>query len=108
MDAFVIGVVLIGVLVLKRMANPLWWILAVVAGHFFLFCNVFRVRRSFELGWSALFVMNVTAWLYLEKFEWTNVLACQFPITAGLIFAELRSPRYHGIFARSVNSRLTD
>ena len=44
MDAFVLGVVLIGVIALKRMVNPLWWMVAVVIGHFLLFCNVFRVN----------------------------------------------------------------
>ena len=108
MDAFVLGVVLIGVIVLKRMMNPLWWMVAVVIGHFFLFCNVFRVRRSFELSWAVLFIINAAAWLYVGKLEWPNVVACQFPITTAFIILELRSPRYHGIFARRVNPRLED
>ena len=107
-DPFVIAVVLIGVIVLKRMTNPLWWMLAFVIGHFFLFCNVFRVRRSFELSWAVLFIINVAAWLYLGKLEWPNVVACQFPITTAFIILELRSPRYHGIFARRVNPLLED
>ncbi len=93
---------------LHKVPNESWWLVTLAGGHFFLFCNVFRVRRNFELIWAALFVINVTAWLCVEKLEWTNVMACQFPITAAFVFADLRSPRYHGVFARAVNPRLTD
>lgn len=34
---------------LYRLDSKLWWLVAIVAGHFFLFCNVFRVVRRREL-----------------------------------------------------------
>ena len=33
-------------------------------GHFFLFCNVFRLRRSYELYWTVVFLLNVGVWLF--------------------------------------------
>lgn len=63
-DAGVIGVLAVGAIVLHRIENPLWWILIVVAGHFFLFCNIVSTRRSFELVWAGLFAVNTVGWLW--------------------------------------------
>jgi len=38
--------------------GPLLWIIPFAAGHFFLFCNVFRVRRSYELVWTGCCLAN--------------------------------------------------
>ena len=107
-DAALIGVFGAAAVVLQRLENPLWWLLIVVAGHFFLFCNVFRLRRSYELSWSAAFLLNAAVWLWFGLLEWPRVLAVQLPITVGLLIAELRSDRYHGILARRLNHRLND
>jgi hypothetical protein len=76
------------------------WILPFALGHFFLFCNVFRIRRSYELIWAAGFVLNFGAWALSGSFDWLGVLAVQTPLTVFVIVLEIRSPRYHGIFAR--------
>jgi hypothetical protein len=76
------------------------WVIPIAAGHFFLFCNVFRLRRSYELVWTGVFIANVTVWLYLVDFSWAGVLAAQLPLTALLIAMEVRSSRYHGIGSR--------
>jgi hypothetical protein len=78
----------------------------VVLGHFFLFCNVFRVRRSYELAWSACFLLNAAAWWLGAAFTWWGVLAVQLPVTVLAIGAEIRSPRYHGVWARRWNAGL--
>ena len=72
----------------------------VVVAHFFLFCNVFRVRRSYELMWAAAFVVNFAAWSVARSFSWVSVLLTQLPITAALIGAKVASDRYHGIGCR--------
>jgi hypothetical protein len=72
----------------------------IVLGHFFLFCNVFRVRRTYELYWAAIFLVNVGGWLASGAFDWWWVLAVQSPATLAAIIAEVRSPQYHGIFCR--------
>ena len=71
----------------------------ITLGHFFLFCNVFRVRRSYELIWAGLYLLNVACWMLLWEFRWLGVLACQTPLTLVLIVLEVRSSRYHGIWA---------
>lgn len=68
-------------------------IVPVTLGHFFLFCNVFRVRRSYELLWSVCFVGNLAYWLSFPELNWLGVLAVQSPLTIGLIALELRSQR---------------
>jgi hypothetical protein len=69
----------------------------IVVAHFFLFCNVFRVRRSLELIWAAVFVVNFSAWSVIGNFSWWPVLLVQTPVTAACIVLEIRSPGYHGI-----------
>ena len=76
------------------------WLCVVAIGHFFLFCNVFRVRRSYELGWAAIFVVNFAAWGLSGAFSWLGLLATQTPVTIAFVVAEMRGPHYRGIGAR--------
>lgn len=78
---------------------------AAALGHFFLFCNVFRVRRRYELAWAAAFLVNVLAWHLADALEWWRVLALQTPLTLAAIVAEVRSSTYHGAFAARWNPR---
>jgi len=108
-DAVVLVVFGVTVAMLHRFGSSLSWIMAIVAGHFFfLFCNIFRVVRRRELIWAAVFVVNVGLWLLLGQLDWFNVLACQLPVTSGVIAWELRAARYHGVFADRLNTRLAD
>lgn len=85
---------------------PLWWIVPVVVLHFLLFCNVFRVRRSLEIAWALIFMLNVTAWFIAGHEDWPPSLLSQLPVTIAFIVWEIRSPAYHGIFAGRLNPRL--
>ncbi len=58
----------------------------VVLVHFFLFCNVFRVRTRYELIWAASFVLNAGAWQLMGELGWQSLLGAQIPITL-LVFA---------------------
>ncbi len=91
-----------------REGNEMAWIVAVVVGHFFLFCNVFRLRRSLELWWAAVFVLNVGWWLAQGQAGWLPAMLYQGPVTVIVIVIEMLSPRYHGIGARWINRRLDD
>ncbi len=104
----VIGIFAIAAVILQRTGNPLWWILVIVAAHFFLFCNVFRVRRRWEVVWAVVFIVNCVVWLWFGCLDWLRVLSIQLPVTAYLIVAEVRGDRYHGVFARWANPRLND
>jgi hypothetical protein len=107
-DAGIILCVIAITFLLKWAGSPLAWILPIVACHFFLFCNVFRVRPRFELIWASLFIINVLTWAVISKLEWNTILPAQIPVTVVIILAEMRTPRYHGIFADRLNPRLPD
>src|SRR5688572_25342071 len=70
-------------------AAPLLWgrlgelalIFPVVVTHFFMFCNVFRIRRSYELIWAAAFVVNISAGVVIGRFSWPVVMLAQLPVT---------------------------
>jgi hypothetical protein len=84
--------------------------LPLVLAHFFLFCNVFRIRRKYEYIWAAAWVVSSGAWLFSGSFTWWGALAVQSPLTVLLIVLEMRSPEYHGILwhqLRHVRSALT-
>jgi hypothetical protein len=95
-------------LILLRMDHPMWWIVPMVVGHFFLFCNVFRMRRSLELLWAGAFVLDVCFWLTKMELAPLPPVLTQLPVTLAVILRELISPWYHGIFARHINVRLAD
>jgi len=107
-DAVVIAIMAGAAIALRQAKEPLWWILVIVGGHFFLFCNIIRIRRSFEIAWAALFITNISVWTWFENLSCAGVLSIQLPITAVLVIAEIRSARYHGAFASRANPRLND
>jgi len=83
-------------------------LIPVVLGHFFLFCNVFRIGTRLELGWTTAFVVNFTAWLVCDAFTWAAVLATQAPITVAVLGYALVQPGYHGVLSRSPALRTQD
>ncbi len=95
---------------LAWLAWPLVGTLALVfpvtLAHFFLFCNVFRLRRSYELIWTGAYLVNLGYWILFRELAWAEVLALQTPLTLILIVAEARSSRYHGVFWRKLNTEL--
>ena len=78
----------------------------IIIGHFFLFCNVFRIRRSFELIWTGIFIGNVSLWYGFNALNWLLILAVQIPFTLLFLFLEIKSPRYHGIFSFYFNPHI--
>jgi hypothetical protein len=83
-------------------------VIPLVVGHFFLFCNVFRIHRTKELIWAAICLVNVFAWAAFSECWWPGILAVQLTVTVVLVIKEIRGPWYHGICARRWNSRLDD
>jgi len=74
--------------------------------HFFLFCNVFRIRRTPELIWAGLFLGNCFVWNALGQIEVVWIFASQLLVTLIIIANELRHPHYHGVFARRLNPKI--
>ena len=80
--------------------GTLGWLPLIVLGHFFLFCNVFRIGMRPELIWTAVFVVNVSAWWLAGATDWVPVLLTQTPVTVFLCVRAIRDPRYHGVLSR--------
>lgn len=107
MDAVAIFAMAIAAVALWPAVGGLALVGPFALGHFFLFCNVFRVRRRLEIGWAAAFVANCAMWVtFAEGWSWAAVFAVQLPITIAVIASEIRSPRYHGVRANRWNPRL--
>jgi hypothetical protein len=104
-DAAVIGVFILATAWLWGWVGSLSLLLLGVLVHFFLFCNVFRVRTRYELIWASSLVLNAGAWQLADALSWQRLLGSQIVVTALVIGAELRSPSYHGIGHRWIHSR---
>ena len=78
-----------------------------VIAHFFLFCNVFRIRPLYEYIWGIAFILNfvLNVSLGAAATNYIAVLLIQVPITIIVLIAEMRSPRYHGIFCGVINRK---
>lgn len=96
-DGVVLVACAIATAVAWRVIGSLALLFTIVLVHFFLFCNVFRVRRRYELFWAGTFVVNVLGWSLFGQLEWWRVLMAQTPITLTLIGLEIASERYHGV-----------
>lgn len=71
-----------------------------IVANFFLFCNVFRVRTKYELCWVASATINMLISLcYFNNFY--LFFAMQSVCTLVAIIFEIKSPTYHGIFAKN-------
>ena len=82
----------------------LWYVLGelallcpVVLGHFFLFCNVFRVHRNREMIWGVSFVAVVCLLTWLGVYSWWRVCLFQSPVTLGVIMTAILSNNYRGL-----------
>jgi hypothetical protein len=75
-------------------------------GHFFLFCNVFRISRAPELIWAGVFVILCSCTLALGYPNWITTIGLAIAVATALIVRELFVPSYHGIFWRKFNPDL--
>ena len=79
---------------------------AYVIFTFFLYCNVFRIRRTPELIWAGVFTISALISFYFGQPSWLVVFGTSIALSITLIAIEMRHPSYHGILWRSVNPRL--
>ena len=82
------------------------FMVTVVVGHFFLFCNVFRISRPPELIWAFAFTTMAVSNFYIGIPSWVVTTFVSIVISISVIFREIRLPSYHGIYWRRWNPQL--
>lgn len=108
LDVVVLVLAVIGTYVLGRYS---WWaglIILFVVGHFFLFCNVFRIARKSELIWAGTFEVLTAATILWEIPGWIITISSSLLLTMFLVVLEMRKPSYHGIFWQCLNPGLLE
>lgn len=72
-------------------------LLPFVVGHFFLFCNVFRVGTPRELTWVGFFLGNFLLCMQRDPSDPLWLILAQAPYSLAIIFHAVCDRRYHGI-----------
>ncbi len=84
------------------------FIIMFVLGHFFLFCNVFRISRPPELIWATVFtglsIMTITVGFP----GWTVTTVISLLTSVCCIIREIKLPSYHGILWQKFNPGLEE
>lgn len=96
LDLVFLAVGVLAVVLTRGLPGDPSTLIAIVVGHFFLFCNVVRLRRAFELAWAAVFVALAVIGWGLGTPGWIPPLVFISPYTVLLVILEIRSGRYHG------------
>jgi hypothetical protein len=102
---FIGGVVAISLAMVELTAS---FIVMFVVGHFFLFCNVFRISRPPELIWSAIFVSSSIMTITVGYPGWVLTIAISLLFSIAFIIREIRLPSYHGILWQRINPPLEE
>ena len=103
------AVLAIGAIATVALAVQTWWwgfIVGFVLAHFFLFCNVFRMARSSELVWAAVFVVLAGGTIVQDVPGWGLTAAISLGVTVVVVILEMRKPSYHGIAWQRINPDL--
>jgi hypothetical protein len=105
-DVVVILLGITGVWLVESIDGFLALVIGLTVGHFFLFCNIFRLARRLELAWSASFVGLCSCQIAIGKPGVAVALIAILIATAIVIASQLRDPGYHGIGWQRLNPKL--
>ena len=83
-------------------------VIAFTVGHFFLFCNVVRMNRTYELIWATGFLSLAGATIYGIIASWWVCYGVTILMTCVLVALQLKRPDYHGAFWQKINPNLPD
>ncbi len=95
-----------GSMVAHLAGSPLCFALAFNIGHFFLFCNVFRLPRSLELIWATCFVCLEGSRLAVGSPSLFAVISITTLVTIIVVFVQCRKASYHGLLWSKINPDL--
>jgi hypothetical protein len=104
-------VLIIGTAAAIALGMQVWWwgyVVAIVVGHFFLFCNVFRISRMLELAWAAVFVGLAGGTIVADWPGWTAATIATLFVTTALIVVEMCKPSYHGVWWERITPNLPE
>ncbi len=102
----VVGIVCAGLLSVRLPVGA--FVIGFVVLHFFLFCNVFRIRRAPELIWAATFVLLSSSTIRFQVPGWTITIAASVSLSIFLICHSMTRRDYHGIGWQRLNPGLRD
>ena len=104
-----VGILIAGIsasVLLARFDERFGMVLLFVLTHFFLFCNVLRMSRSYELLWAVLFVLLAGSTFYFSFPLMHYTLSVMLVVTVTLSTVQIMQPSYHGVLWRQVNPNL--
>ena len=105
-DVLVLILGVCGVVFLAGVAPFLAVIVGFAVGHFFLFCNVFRLGRPLELIWASVFVALAGSTLSTGLPGPGITVGITLATTLAVITVQLRQPSYHGLGWQRINPDL--
>ncbi len=106
LDSMVLAVSSVAILSIVSISQEIAFIIGYAVGHFFLFCNVFRISRKPELVWAGIFVVLGACNILLGIPDWLLLIVSTLVVTIAVISLEMRKKSYHGILWRKVNPEL--
>jgi hypothetical protein len=111
LSLFDVVVLIAGMIGAFILGAQVWWlgvVIGFVVGHFFLFCNVFRIARKPELIWAAVFTILTGSTVVIGKLGWIVTFTLSFLVAVVLIYLETKKPHYHGIGWQKINPGLRE
>lgn len=105
-DALIIIIAITAALYLFKTYELIFFIIIFVTTHFFLFCNVIRMSRSFEFCWAFVFVILTAISIKTNLLPLYIAFSLSFALTVVLVLLEIKKPSYHGVFWRQLNPNL--
>lgn len=100
-DAFIFAGGIVTTIVLWYFVGPFALLVPYLLGHFFFFCNTFRVGGERSLIWVGSFLANVYFWPQTQNL--LIHLAVQAIITLALIVQCVLGKNYHGFACLQLN-----
>lgn len=101
MDAFILAGGAVATITLWYFAGPFALVVPYLLGHFFLFCNTFRVGGERSLIWIFSLLANVYVWPQTQSLA--VHLVVQVLITLALIVQCVLGKNYHGFACERLN-----
>jgi len=105
-DIIFIAIAILFCIYFFNIAKSISYIIGIVVGHFFLFCNIARMSRTPEIIWAVFFTLFTILSLKFNLVPLSLVFLASIVLSIMLVFLETRKPSYHGILWQKLNPNL--